>query len=216
MSLRRIPSSHRRSAAFSLLEILLVFAVLLILMLLSLRIRGSWKTTAEKQSCTTAMACLRNASRTYDQVIPVPLNNADASGYFVDLASNGTKNRALTPMEYFVFQVGGVPAAAAQMDRATPTMLVTEQPQLVQIWKGNSPGVLMRTGYLLRTVKDPWGTELKYRASSVAATEADPALPASASVYFASAGPDLLWGTLTNHDAAQPDDDAKDNIYLTP
>lgn len=218
----RLPAPRRHGVGaagprtgFGLVELLIVMVILLILVLITLRIRSRWKETSEIQACTASMAFLRNAAKLYEQAIPVPLKDSDASGYFVDLAGNGTKNRPLTPMEYFIFRASGVPGCQAQLERLPETMFVTEQTPPVQVWKGNAPGVLMRGGYVFKTVVDPWGRELKYRASSAAATEADPAMPAFDYAYFASAGPDGLWGTLTGHDASQRDDDAADNIYMT-
>ena len=101
---RTFHASGARRSGFSLIEVLIVVAIIAFLFLLTLRIRDSWKNTSARQACSAAMACMLNAAKNHDRIVPVPLDHAEAPGYFVDLASNGTKNRALSPMEFFVFR----------------------------------------------------------------------------------------------------------------
>lgn len=200
-----------------MVEMMIVIAIIAILILLTLKARDTWKGTARRQTTATAMASLRSAAKIYRQVVPAPLQDSDAANYYyANPGTGGVKIRALTPMEYFIFKTSGVPACQAQLDRVPATMLAPEQAALVEIWKSGTPNVLMQVNYTLKTVKDPWNIELKYRSTSLAATETDPAIPSSpdASDIFASSGPDTLWGTLENHNASLPDDDATDNIYF--
>lgn len=218
-----------RTLGFSLVEIVLVVGILFLLAAMTAAVYARMKASARVQATTTAMGFLYNANLRYQQVVPLPLQDTDCARYFVDFNNNGVKDgtdRAMTSMEYFLLKTSDNPDCQAQLNFVPKDMLAPEQTATVGI-RMLSPtntaatNTLVKTGYVLVTIKDPWGTEFKYRSLSnatrinVDATvgEQDPAIPYSDYAFFASAGPDAQWGTLTAHDANQPGLHAGDNIY---
>ncbi len=180
------------------------------------------RTSARVQASLAAMGFLCNANLRYQQVVPVPLLDTDSANYFVDFNNNGLRDgtdRAMTTMEYFIFRTSDNPDCQTQLNFVPQNMLVSVQTAAVKVL--DPANGMVKNGYILKTVVDAWGTELKYRNLSNATRinadatvgEQDAAIPYSTYAFFSSAGPDTRWGALTNHDPEHPDSDAKDNLY---
>jgi len=216
-------------AGFSALELLVALTIILAVMGISAAVYARMRSAAKSQSAMTAMGPLCDASLRYQQIVPLPLQDRDAGLYFVDFNNNGIKDgsdRTLTSMEYFLLRTSEVPDCQAQLNFVPKDMMITEQTATVGIRflspaNTASANTLIKAGYTLKTVLDPWGTELKFRSLSNATLlnldasvgEKDAAIPYADYPFFASAGPDGLWGALTAHDVNQPNRDAKDNLY---
>ncbi len=212
----------RSKNGFSLVEILVVVVIAALLAGITAAVYARMRVSAQRQATMAAMGFLYDANLRYQQMVPVALLDTDSAKYFIDFNNNGVKDgtdRAMTGMEYFIFRTWDNPDCQAQLNLMPQNMLVTERTATVKIL--DAANGLVRSGYTLRTVVDPWGAELKYRSLSNATRinanasigEQDPAIPYLDYAFFSSAGPDGLWGTLTAHDDQQPDASAKDNLY---
>lgn len=223
------------SEGFTTLELLIVIGIIVAVLAISVAVYARMRVAAKSQAAMTSMGFLCNAALRYQQIVPIPLLDRDAGLYFVDFNGNGVKDgadRTLTPMEYFLLRTSETPDCLAQLAFVPRDMQVAETlpgtatPAVVNICllsPANTPSAntLLKTGYALKTVKDLWGNEIKFRSLSNATLinldasvgEQDAAIPYADFPFFASAGPDGRWGALSGHDANLPDADAKDNLY---
>lgn len=207
-------------AGFTMVELLIVICIAVVLVGLALIWTARALLWSKERATMASLGYLHNAALRYNQAMPIALSDKDAILYQVN---TGGGPRPLSSMEYFVLRAADIPDCAAQIEKVGRNFYVPVVPAA----DGSAAkfdiyvvatGALYRSQHPLMTVKDFKGTELKYcaRASAtdpVTVPPFDAAMAYSEYPYFASAGRDEAWGGLTNHDVAQPDANAKDNLY---
>lgn len=102
--------SPARRPAFTLVEVLVVIAIMILLTGLLLAGGAAMRRAAKRHAAVTSFEQLKNAFMLYRSELGYPVNEAEAAGWMVS-EGGGTK-RPLTTMEYFMFKMNGVAQAS--------------------------------------------------------------------------------------------------------
>ena len=223
--------SHSRRAAFTLIEILVTISIIVLLVGISIPVALKMLATAEASQTRTTLNGLEAAATEYNVVTggTVPHFGKDAFGNDVDLSVGepepNTGGGTDVTFGYFVLTAGQVPTAAQLISLAVKDNLTAPDGKAVaDLVEAIGNGRITNANYANVQLLDGWDNQIRY-ADAVSHNDSfdeDDYLPAHPTPFFASAGPDGLWGSVikdTNEpdpDVDEDDDgvaDSADNIY---
>ncbi len=167
-------AQRHRSAGFSLVEILVVVAIILLLVGIGVAVSGAMQQRALGQQTKLALSELRSIASEYQTVtsLTVPYTANTLSG-----TSEDDSIKAFTAKAY------EVPSCQPMFDR------LRRDEMIGGAWPPASGGF---------TINDAWDKPIQYRSSSDGSV-----LRKSDHPFFASAGIDGAWGDVNGSDAAQ-------------
>ncbi|MBB6431472.1 prepilin-type N-terminal cleavage/methylation domain-containing protein [Algisphaera agarilytica] len=178
-------------AGFSLIEILVVISIIALLLALGAVGMSKMREQAQVEKIRVLLQQLAGVETEY---------RAQTNGKFPDDDSSNSSTAGVNnSIEWFVEQVEAQPITQEMIEKTVNRAFYSPT-------DGGTPG----------TVVDAWGLEIEYRELSDGSATAtsngtNAQFPPYAQPFFASAGPDGLWG---DHSVlADPDDAAADNIY---
>ena len=227
----RAPRSAFRTSrpAFTLIEILVTISIITLLAGITIPVALSFLGNAEASSTRAMLNALGTAASEYNILTGsvVPHKDQDAFGNRLDLdvgqpQPNGGSGSDLT-LGYFVKTAGQVPNVARLIGTAAKANLQNldaNRPVGDVAADAANPTYLPASFQIL----DAWDNPIRY-AGGVDHGDTfndDDYLPAHPNAFFASAGPDGLWGsTLSNSNSPDPsidndndgEPDAADNLY---
>ncbi len=216
-----LPPSRR--AAFSLIELLVTIFIIGLLVGLSFPVVASFKNSAKAYTAQSQLTGLGAAADNYNVVTQSAVDhkvNTDAFGNAINLNVSTANDLTLA---YFVFTAGQVPETARVIANAAKTNLTLGGRPLTNIGDDIATGALNLGNLNLVELLDPWGSEIRYayKVSKADSFTADDYLPAYPNAFFASAGPDGLWGAVDANNQPDPsvdvdgdgEPDAADNLY---
>ena len=215
--------------AFTLIEILVTISIITLLAGITIPVALRFLGSAEASSTRAMLNALGTAASEYNILTGavVPHKDQDAFGNRLDLdvgqpQPNGGSGSDLT-LGYFVKTAGQVPNVARLIGTAAKANLQNldaDRPVGDVAADAADPTYLPGSFQIL----DAWGNPIRY-AGGVDHGDTfndDDYLPAHPNAFFASAGPDGLWGsTLSNSNSPDPsidndndgEPDAADNLY---
>ncbi len=222
------PAPRRAAPGFTLIEILVTISIIVLLIGISFPVAIKFLSSADGGKTRAMLNSLGAAADDYNVVTKNVVRHfgADAFGTAIvglnvgDDVTDGNDDDCT--FGYFVKTAGQVPTTARLLEIAAKKDLrntLAGQPIADVAAAASAPAI----GIDDIELRDVWDNKIRY-AGSVSHTDtftADDYLPAHPSAFFASAGPDGLWGnTLKNNqpDPAVDEDndgvaDAQDNLY---
>ena len=191
----------------------MVVSVIVLLAGVSIPVITSVLRAAELSAARSVLAGLKAAAEEYEVVTRGRIDHTRATfpsapGVAVEAADVAGNNTG----QLFVFEASRVPTAAAALAAAAKENLRVDVGGGQTAVLGDPGSLTSPNGIVLN---DPFGNPIRYAAGvSKPAPDTvfpeDNYLPAHPSPFFASAGPDGLWGEVTD---GVPDEDAEDNLY---
>jgi len=193
------PTSHRR-AGFTLIELLVVITIIVLLLSIVVVAIGRMH-EARRHASTIAMlnqlsgVLAEYEAQTHDTLLPDP---------------SPTKNSLHSFIRQVIFLGDGNPAEM---------MLRTIKPEywnVRYVRLDTNPGYTDTTTSHPLEIIDDWGTRIEFVGADGTnddLTLASNRQPMRPKAYFASAGPDELWGEFTDGNPDDPTDDAMDNLF---
>lgn len=208
---RRTP--RRRSIrGFTLIELLVIISIIGLLVAILLPVTSAVLRAVEVNRMQASLAGLRAAAEEYRAATGGVVNhtvNRFPSAPSFDVVANDSANN--NTIQLFVFEGGKVPNVAA-------ILVASARDELQQVMPpSTTPTPLTDLGAVTDpssiVLLDIFGNQIRYAAfvNKDDAFRDDDYLPAHPNPFFASAGPDGLWGTVNR--AGVPDEEAEDNLY---
>ncbi|BAM04183.1 type II secretion system protein [Phycisphaera mikurensis] len=201
---------RRRSAGFTLIELLVTISIIAILAGISIPVITSMLKAADSGRMKSSLAGLRAAAEEYQVMTDSNVDHTLARfPSFPSLQVEAKDVPGNNTIQLFVYEAGKVPSVAS--------LLVSSARKDLKIFDGTDFVVLadptLITDPAAVQLLDAFGNPVRYAAfvdKGDAFTD-DDYLPAHPGPFFASAGPDGLWGTVNR--SGEPDADAEDNLY---
>ncbi|MEO0514613.1 MAG: type II secretion system protein [Planctomycetota bacterium] len=225
-------SPPSRRSAFSLIELLVTIFIIALLIGLSFPVVASFKNSAKAYTAQSQLTGMAGAADEYNivtQEVVLPkgdtTNPFGGANYVVDFTDSPTNNT----LGWFVYQAGAVPSVDSLIRIAGKSSLTYNGSQI-----GSIADVIadINAGGSVDDIRleDAWETPVRYAGgtlhTSVSGTATDPTsdddyLPIHPTAFFASAGPDGLWGAVDANNQPDPsvdvdgdgEPDAADNLY---
>lgn len=217
-------------AGFSLIEILVTISIIVLLVGVTFPVALKMLASAETSTARGMLSGLAAAADDYNistQATVDHKSTVDAFGNVITLdVGQPEPNTGTGPdatLGYFIFSAGQNPSTAQAIALATKKDLQLNNRPLTNINDDIANGNLTLANFETVVLLDPWDTQIRYayKVSHSDSFTDDDYLPAHPSAYFASAGPDGLFGEVDDNN--QPDAtvdnnndgvaDAADNIY---
>jgi len=227
------PSKSR--PAFSLIEVLVTMFIVALLVGISLPVALNLRTSAKAYTAQSQLSGLAGAADEYNIVtdsVVLPkgdITNPFGGNYTVDFNNNNATNNTIG---WFVYQAGSVPTVdklimiAAKSALTYQGEIVPDVSSIVQAI--NADGIVSSAEISGIVILDAWENPVRYAGGTtfVGSPPEDPTndddyLPTHPTAFFASAGPDGLWGVVNGDNQPDPsvdvdgdgEPDAADNLY---
>ena len=204
-------SADSRAPGFTLIELLVTMSIIAILAAISIPVMTAVLRAAEATRMQASLAGLRSAAEEYQAATGTSVDHTvvgfpSAPAVRVedkDVAGNNT-------IQLFVFEAGRVPAVAS-------ILVSTGRDQLKEVIPPAEPRVMADPSQIANPAHiqllDVYGNSIRYAAfvdKDDAFTD-DDYLPGHPTPFFASPGPDGLWGSVNR--SGEPNAEAEDNLY---
>lgn len=202
----------RRACAFTLIELLVLISIILILIAILLPASTAVLRAAEASRMQASLAGLRGAAEEYRAatggIVDHTVNRfPSAPAVNVEAADDPDNNT----IALFVFEAGKVPSVASILVATGRDRLQEQVPPASTPTTMADPSTVADPSHIV--FLDIFGNPIRY-AGFVNKDDSftdDDYLPGHPNPFFASAGPDGLWGTVNR--SGEPDEDAEDNLY---